>query len=242
VTRDSLFSLDPRLCWPDDACLIPVASVVRFQVAASTCAVLLIGVALLRADTHTNLRLVFDAARVMSPAVRANAINEATRIWNRYDVSLVAEDEGRCVAAGPAALTVTIDVGRDTGSGDAGLGAIRFASDGTPEATVALNFDAVARIATSAPFMGLHPALWPAGLRDEIIARALGRALAHEVGHYLLRSPHHASSGLMRARQEGSTLGNPSQRPFALTQPDRARLRLALAAPSQTDRCQMGVR
>jgi hypothetical protein len=81
--------------------------------------------------------------------------------------------------------------------------------------------------------MGLHPALWPAGLREEIVARALGRALAHEIGHYLLRSPHHTSSGLMQARQKGSTLGSPNDHGFELTKTDRERLRVALAAAAQ---------
>ena len=127
------------------------------------CAVALAGVAIVRADAHTSLRLVFDAARIVNPAMRANAINEAARIWAQYDVSLVTEEDGRCAAVTPAAVTVTIDLGRDSGSGNEGLGAIQFASDGTPASAIALNFDAVSRIATSAPFMGLHPALWPAG-------------------------------------------------------------------------------
>jgi len=230
----TFFSLDVQLSWSDDACLTPVARV-RFTLAASLCAVMLAGVALVRADSHTNLRVVFDAARIVSPAVRANAIKEAARIWNRYDVSLITEDDGQCASLDPAALTVTIDVGHDRASGDTGLGAIQFASDGTPASAIALNFDAVSRIATSAPFMGLHPAFWPSGLREEIIARALGRALAHEIGHYLLRSPHHASTGLMQARHKGSALGSPNDRAFVLTKTDRDRLRAALAAPIQPE-------
>jgi hypothetical protein len=216
-----------------------VVSVVRFRIALTaltTCAVLLTGPAVAGADDQISLRLVFDAARTVTPAVRANAVREAARIWSRYDVSLVSDDgEARCLPAGPGTVTVQIDVGRDTESRDVGLGAIRFASDGTPESTIVLHYDAVTRVATSAPFMGLHPALWPAGLREEIVARALGRALAHELGHYLLRSPHHANSGLMQARHTGSMLGDPSDRPFALTQIDRARLRLALADSRQTE-------
>ena len=93
-------------------------------------------------------------------------------------------------------------------------------------------------IATSAPFMGLHPALWPAGLREEIVARALGRALAHEIGHYLLRSPHHTNACLMQARHRGSMLGNPNDREFELTKTDRDRLRVALAAAPVGDAVQ----
>jgi hypothetical protein len=194
---------------------------------------MLAGAAIVHADSHTSLRIVFDAARIVSPAVRANAIQEAARIWKRYDVSLLSEDDGQCVAAGATAVTVTIDVGHDPASGATGLGAIEFAADGTPASAIVLNYDAVKRSATSAPFMGLHPALWPAGLREEIVARALGRALAHEIGHYLLRSPHHTSSGLMQARQKGSTLGSPNDHGFELTKTDRERLRVTLAAAAQ---------
>jgi hypothetical protein len=196
---------------------------------------MLAGAATVRADSHTNLRIVFDVARIVSPAVRANAIKEAARIWKRYDVWLLTEDDDQCVSAGAAPVTVTIDVGHDPASGATGLGAIQFASDGKPASAIVLNYDAVKRIATSAPFMGLHPAFWPAGLREEIVARALGRALAHEIGHYLLRSPHHTSSGLMQARHRGSMLGNPNDRGFELTKTDQDRLRVALAAATQPE-------
>jgi hypothetical protein len=208
-----------------------VASAFRHRIAGSVCAVWLAGMAVAHADPSTRLRLIVDAAGVLSPVIRANLISEASRIWSKEHVSLVTEDDGHCLATDPETVAVRIDVGNDTQSGDAGLGAIRFSPDGRPESVIALNLDSVVRIATSAPVMGVHPALWPAGLRQEIIARALGRALAHEIGHYLLRSPHHTSSGLMQARYKGSAIGNPSDRLFALTSPDRARLRIALAAP-----------
>jgi len=211
-----------------------VAAPGRFLFAVSVCAVCLAGIALARTDVHTNLRLIFDASHVLTPLTRAMALAEAARIWRRYDVLLDDDGDGQCAASTPAALRVTIDVGHDSQSPDAGLGAIQFAADGRPESVIVLNFDAVARIATSAPVMGLHPALWPAGLRSEIVARALGRALAHEVGHYLLRSPHHGKGGLMRARHNGSALGDPSDRAFVLSESERARLRLALAAPLET--------
>jgi len=211
-----------------------VAALGRFSFGVSVCAVCLAGAALARANVHTNLRLMFDRSHVLTPMTRAMALAEASRIWRRYDVLLDDDGDGRCAGSTPAAVAVTIDVGHDSQSPDAGLGAIQFAAEGRPEPVIVLNFDAVTRIATSAPVMGLHPALWPAGLRNEIVARALGRALAHEVGHYLLRSPHHATAGLMRARHKASALGDPSDRGFALSDSERARLRLALAAPLET--------
>jgi hypothetical protein len=205
----------------------------RFRFVLGTAAFVLAAVAWVRAGAETRLRLVVDAEQAIDPTVRAHAISEASRIWRQYGVSLVAGDAADCADATDVVLRVTIGLGRDSASGDAGLGAIEFASDGTPGSAIVLNYDAVTRIATSAPVMGLHPALWPAGLRDEIIARALGRALAHEIGHYLLRSPLHARAGLMKARQNGSALSSPNDHPFELTEPDRARLRLVLAAPGE---------
>jgi hypothetical protein len=38
----------------------------------------------------------------------------------------------------------------------------------------------------------------PPGEVDVLLGRMLGRALAHELGHYLLRSPTHTRFGLMR--------------------------------------------
>jgi hypothetical protein len=39
----------------------------------------------------------------------------------------------------------------------------------------------------------------PLAQRDLLLARAMGRALAHEMGHYLLASKVHTSHGLMKA-------------------------------------------
>ena len=188
----------------------------------------------MRAESRTHLRVAFDTAHVLAVPIRHDALTEAARIWNVYDITIDAADVVACDIAGPASLTVAIvqENRPRRGDGDASLGAVRFAPDGVPEPTITLYLDAVIRIATSAPVMGLHPAFWPTELREQVVGRALGRALAHEIGHFLMRSPHHADSGLMRAFQRGSTLAAPSPRPFALTGLDRARLRIALAAPA----------
>jgi hypothetical protein len=38
-------------------------------------------------------------------------------------------------------------------------------------------------------------------MHDRILGRMLGRALAHEMGHFLLRKQGHSSTGLMKAQQ-----------------------------------------
>jgi hypothetical protein len=78
--------------------------------------------------------------------------------------------------------------------------------------------------------MGLPPSQWPVRLRDQVVARAVGRVLAHEVGHYLLRWPHHAEAGLMRSEFHASSLAAPDPNAFALTTVDRARFQIVLDA------------
>ena len=58
--------------------------------------------------------------------------------------------------------------------------------------------------------------------RRTFLARALGRALAHEIGHYLLGSKQHTARGLMKARQTAVDL-------FGF---DRSRLDLTVAERS----------
>lgn len=52
----------------------------------------------------------------------------------------------------------------------------------------------------------------------------LGRVLAHEIGHYVLRSPQHAADGLMRSLQLADDLVAPSRQRLSLTPAEAARL------------------
>jgi hypothetical protein len=60
---------------------------------------------------------------------------------------------------------------------------------------------------------------------DHDLGRALGRVLAHEIGHLLLGAPYHDEVGLMRAVFRPDELGEPNRAPFRLTCSGVARLR-----------------
>ena len=60
---------------------------------------------------------------------------------------------------------------------------------------------------------------------DPELGRALGRVLAHEIGHVLLGPPHHDLAGLMRASFSAEELGDPDRTPFRLTRGGVERLR-----------------
>jgi hypothetical protein len=62
------------------------------------------------------------------------------------------------------------------------------------------------------------------------LARALGRVLAHEIGHVLIDAPYHDRAGLMRANFSPEELTEPDARPFRLTCSSADRLESRLRA------------
>jgi hypothetical protein len=58
--------------------------------------------------------------------------------------------------------------------------------------------------------------------RETLVARALGRSLAHELGHYLLGSKVHTPSGLMRGDRLAAEMFQPGRSAFAIDQSARA--------------------
>jgi hypothetical protein len=99
------------------------------------------------------------------------------------------------------------------------FGSIRFVG-GRPEPLVFLHYEAIVRAIASTGALGLREEQWPAGLRDRILGRIAGRVLAHEIGHFVLCSPRHASRGLMRPIQSISQLIAGTGDIFGLTAED----------------------
>jgi hypothetical protein len=97
------------------------------------------------------------------------------------------------------------------------LGWILFTADG-PASSIGLsraNAEALIRQmpgVTGATIVG----------HEILIGRALGRALSHEIGHYLLKSKLHSPHGLMRANWPSDELLSNDRRGFTLTAEQRA--------------------
>lgn len=75
-----------------------------------------------------------------------------------------------------------------------------------------------------ARLQGRSASEWPQAYGRRIVGQALGRVLAHELGHYLLASRQHSPRGLMRASFSLSDLQSPDLRPFRLDAPHAALL------------------
>jgi hypothetical protein len=69
---------------------------------------------------------------------------------------------------------------------------------------------------------------------DAAVGRALGRVVAHEIGHVLLLSTSHAATGLMTPSLQERYVGPFDPAFFALSAADRARLAMRFAAAVPT--------
>ena len=89
---------------------------------------------------------------------------------------------------------------------------------------ITVHLTALLRLIRGAGVLGADEPRWPAMLHDRIIGRAVGRVMAHEIGHYLLRTSAHADRGLMRPLMTPDLLTLPSRHDFELTPAEEARV------------------
>jgi hypothetical protein len=113
-------------------------------------------------------------------------------------------------------MTVTIDDDRKE-FGEGALGWIPFTADG-PAPSIRLSR------ANAEALIRRTPGVTDATIvqHEILIGRALGRALSHELGHYLLKSKVHTPHGLMRATWTSDELFSNDRRGFELTAKQRA--------------------
>lgn len=171
-------------------------------------------------------RIALAFAAGTSPAMRAAIVDEGARVWRPYGIALT--DAAR--SAPPAevlVLRVAILDRPPPGTDDHALGSIPY-HDGAFDAAISLYAGTASQLVSGALESSGAPGgsfAWPPAYRDALLARVLGRALAHEVGHYLLQTRHHSASGLMRAVQPIRSLMEGSGPPLALTADEAAVVR-----------------
>ena len=146
----------------------------------------------------------------VSPALVARILAEADAIWHPSGVTFVWQRAARVVVpysraseTGPyVPKTLRLVIGDNRGAGRDGrlpLGWILFDDVAMPEQEIYLShINALQMMAEARGVVGTIEQM-PILQREMLLARAMGRALAHELGHYLLASKIHTRGGLMKA-------------------------------------------
>ena len=187
--------------------------------AADACAVLP------RPDLRVKMAIASTRVRIDSAVVRAIV----DRIWNAEGLSIAWQDG---VGSDGVDAWFLIGHGPADNRDRTAVGGILFGPDGVPNRMLRLSIDAAgawalageaSRFQTGTVFLNLT-----LGQADAQMQRVLGYAAAHELGHFVLASKTHASSGLMKARVTRDDPHDP--RALRLDKDSRRRLGDRLAA------------
>ena len=166
------------------------------------------------APSGPRIELVFGGP-AMPWRLEASAMEEVRGIWAAYGVDVRATGPGESGRDGAIRLAVVL-VERSYEPATQALGSIRFFGD-VPDHNITIYFSAIAALVSTFRISGHPDYEWPTALRDATLGRVLGRALAHEIGHFLLRSRTHSPRGLMQLSQALTDLVSLDRRPFTLS-------------------------
>jgi hypothetical protein len=166
-------------------------------------------------SSSTPITISLNVARNIRSNTVKDMLAETDGIWRSSGVTFVwrrAAERVKPYAESSEAgrdplsmLTVTVDdEGGEWKDGIVPLGWIRFDRLGQPGQEIHISYrNAQALLALSSVIVG-DQTMMPALQRDTYLARAMGRALAHELGHYLMASSAHTEHGLMKKRLSAS--------------------------------------
>jgi hypothetical protein len=181
------------------------------------------------ATTRADAGICVDAALhfanpASSGALVATLEHEATAIWAPYDVELRWHAPA-CAVEDPS-FEVRIERHLPRASGNRPvLGATRVQLTNIDRVPVLIDYDATENMLGSLTIDQLSRLVghWPVGPQE--LGRALGRVVAHEIGHVLLGLPNHQRRGLMRQSFEPVELIFPTRWQYSLSPLEVARLR-----------------
>jgi hypothetical protein len=153
----------------------------------------------------------------VTDALVIRVFDEARAIWGPTGIALDWHRITSKDVAAPRHLTVTIDDPQEVAGRPGALGRIPFTAYG-PAPSIRLSRANAEVLIRRTPGVNDRTIVG----NEILIGRALGRALSHELGHYLLKSSVHTPHGLMRATWPAEELLSIDRRGFELTAEQRA--------------------
>jgi hypothetical protein len=167
------------------------------------------------------------ASSDISSTMVSRALDETASIWRAAGVEFVWKRGPGPFT--PAALTVVIGHNlRPVREGALALGWIYF-DESTPGQQLYISYANVQQLMRESSGVTGPQDRMPIFEREVLMARAIGRALAHELGHYFLASKEHTKYGLMKAHRTATEFFGPDQRSFKLDRAQRSVIAARLA-------------
>jgi hypothetical protein len=182
------------------------------------------------------LRVYLDVVAPLAPAQVDAVRGQVDAIWRPYGVAFDWDDAEPQAGTSGRGLHVMLEPSRASGAvaavaRPAPLGAVAFRTPVRPLELIRMTVPGPELLAVT--IVDDRPLTTrPKTLQDGFIAQALGRGLAHEIGHYLLATRQHTRRGLMRATFRSADLFARDLGPFRLEEAQAAQLAsIRISAP-----------
>jgi hypothetical protein len=167
-----------------------------------------------RPEPALSLEILLTIAPSLPPDARGPLLEEATRIWRSQGVTIDWLSATAPLRVTNKSLRVLVVPRRGSGARkNDSLAVGELLGPGKGHAVAIVSIEAAERLVEEARPPGF-PVI--AGLDYRRLGLVLGRAIAHEIGHYLLDTPTHARHGLMRPRFDAREFSDLRPGSFAL--------------------------
>jgi hypothetical protein len=161
----------------------------------------------------------------LAGAARDEMMRTARMLWRAAGVDVRWSPDpfpgDNAVGGAHIRITITADVGPSSLPAPRPIASIRFV-DEKPSTSIDVYLSEVRALLDLFVFDDRPLTHQPSLLQDELLGRVLGRAVAHELGHFVFSSAGHARSGLMRSTHRMDQLVGRLDQPFTIIEPPSA--------------------
>ena len=163
-------------------------------------------------------------ARGISPHLVTETLNEAGAVWNDAGITLSwrVVPGGRPEYSATPHVVINDDPGRTARQGQTPVGWVEFHRPDEPDQEIHVSHGNGLKLLRQSAGLGRSIDRMPPTEINLLLGRMLGRALAHELGHFLLRSRIHTTAGLMRTGRSVSEFFAPGRRGFEVDAAQRS--------------------
>jgi hypothetical protein len=183
-------------------------------------------------EPRLTVHLSIDQSGGLSARQLQLAVDEVRKIWSDAHVGVTSGAYGEPNAPDEATISLRILLTLLPVKDDAQrtLGWVTTGADGRSAPLLLISLPAVTDAVLATEAFDMPVKRLPRGLRDRLIAQAIGRVAAHELGHYLLQHAGHHDRGLMRRRYVAAELVGDWLDPFKIGVAELVVVRQEIAA------------
>jgi hypothetical protein len=187
--------------------------------------------------TRLLVHFSLDQGGGLSHQQLSDAVDEVRDIWRAAGVAVTSGRYGEPPAPGSTTVSLRILGGVQKGSdGALILGWVVPAPDGGTVPTLFISLGSLNQFLSDGSVRRSPFAQRPLALRQRLTGRAVGRIMAHELGHYLRQGGEHAKRGLLRPQYSPEDLTVPWRAGFQIPSSDRLAIQREVARLAQLQR------